>query len=70
MKTPEKRLRLWVTRRDEPDVDRLVELVLNIAEARYQAQVNGKPDPYEPPPSDQATARSTSAEGAGRGTVE
>ena len=70
MKTPEKRLRLRVTRRDEPDVDRLVELVLNIAEARYQADVNGEPDPYGLPPSDQATAHSTSAAGAGRGTVE
>ena len=39
-------LRLRVTRRDEPDLDRLVELVLNIAEARHRAYLNGEPDPY------------------------
>lgn len=38
-------LRLRVTRRDEPDVDRLVEWVLNIAEARHVAYLNGDPDP-------------------------
>lgn len=45
-------LRLRVTRRDEPDVDRLVEWVLNIAEARHRAWLSGDPDPYGlPPPS-------------------
>jgi len=39
-------LRLRVTRRDEADVDRLVEWVLNIAEARHRAYLNGDPDPY------------------------
>jgi len=43
-------LRLRVTRREEPDVDRLVELVLNIAEARHRAYLNGEPDPYGLPP--------------------
>ena len=33
-------------RREEPDVDRLVELVLNMAESRHRAYVNGEPDPY------------------------
>jgi hypothetical protein len=45
-------LRLRVTRRDEPEVDRLVEWVLNIAEARHRAWLSGEPDPYGlPPPS-------------------
>lgn len=39
-------LRLRVTCREEPDVDRLVEWVLNIAEARHRAYLNGEPDPY------------------------
>lgn len=39
-------LRLVVTRRDQPDMARLVEWVLNIAEARHRAWVNGQPDPY------------------------
>lgn len=39
-------LQLRVTRRVEPDVDRLVEWVLNIAEARHRAYVLGEPDPY------------------------
>ena len=43
-------LRLRVTRRDEPDADRLVEWVLNIAEARHRAWLNGDPDPYGLPP--------------------
>ncbi len=34
------------TRRDEPDLARLVEWVLGIAEARHRAWVNGEPDPY------------------------
>lgn len=43
-------LRLRVTRREQPDVDRLVEWVLNIAEARHRAYLNGEPDPYGLPP--------------------
>lgn len=39
-------LRLRVTRREEPDVDRLVELLLNIAEERHRAYLAGDPDPY------------------------
>lgn len=39
-------LRLRVTRREEPDVDRLVELLLNIAEGRHHAYLAGDPDPY------------------------
>ena len=39
-------LRLRVTRRAEHDVDRLMEWVLNIAEARYRAYLAGEPDPY------------------------
>ncbi len=47
-------LRLRVTRREEPDVDRLVDWVLNIAEARHRANLNGDPDPYGLPPPDLA----------------
>lgn len=43
-------LRLRVTRREQPDVDRLVEWVLNIAEARHRAWLAGEPDPYGLPP--------------------
>ena len=39
-------LRLRVTRREEPDV----EWVLNIAEARHRAHLTGEPDPYGLPP--------------------
>lgn len=39
-------LRLRVTRRDEPDLGKLIEWVLNIAEARHRAWVAGEPDPY------------------------
>jgi len=78
MTTPERDLRLRVTRRAEPDVARLVELVLNIAEVRYQAHVNGEPDPYGLSPPDQLTAHrpATPAAPTGsdpegvRGTVE
>ena len=33
-------------RRDEPDLGKLIEWVLNIAEARHRAWRDGKPDPY------------------------
>ena len=38
-------LRLRVTRHDEPDLGKLIEWVLGIAEARHRAWVNGEPDP-------------------------
>ena len=46
MRTEDRRLRLRVTRRDEPDLGKLIEWVLNIAEARHHAWLNGEPDPY------------------------
>lgn len=57
MKGDARDLRLRVTRRDEPDVDRLVEWVLNIAEARHRAHVNGEPDPYGLPLPESVAAR-------------
>ena len=57
-------LGLRAHRQDEPDVDRLVELVLNIAEARHQAYIEGEPDPYGlpvPSPRVQAHTRSPRA---------
>lgn len=44
-----KNLRLVVTRRDQPDRAKLVQWVLNIAEVRHRAWVNGQPDPYALP---------------------
>jgi hypothetical protein len=46
MNSSARNLRLRVTRRDEPDLTRLVAWVLGIAEARHRAWVNGEPDPY------------------------
>ena len=46
MKTEDQRLRLRTTRRDEPDLGKLIEWVLGIAEARHRAWRDGKPDPY------------------------
>ena len=46
MRTEDRRLRLRVTRRDEPDRAKLIEWVLGIAEARHRAWINGEPDPY------------------------
>ena len=46
MKTEDQRLRLRTTRRDEPDLGKLIEWVLNIAETRHRAWLNGEPDPY------------------------
>jgi hypothetical protein len=54
-------LRLRVTRRDDPDVDRLVEWVLTIAEARHGAYVNGEPDPYGLPLPESVAARDDGA---------
>lgn len=45
-------LKLRVTRRDEPDLGKLIEWVLNIAEARHRAWLNGDPDPYGLSPPD------------------
>lgn len=53
-------LRLRVTRREEPNVDRLVEWVLNIAEARHRAHLNGDPDPYGLPPAEPVPPRGRS----------
>ena len=46
MRTEDQRLRLRVTRQNTPDLSKLVEWVLNIAEARHRAWRDGKPDPY------------------------
>ena len=46
MRTEDRRLRLRVTRRDEPDPGKLIEWVLNIAETRHRAWLSGEPDPY------------------------
>jgi len=42
-------LRLRAVRRAEPDVRKLVEWVLNITQARYDAHLAGEPDPYDLP---------------------
>lgn len=52
MRSEERNLRLRVTRREEPDLRKLIEWVLNIAEARHRAWLNGEPDPYGLPPPD------------------
>ena len=58
MRGEDRSLRLRVTRRDEPDLGKLIEWVLGIAEARHRAWVNGEPDPFGlPPPDDLASAR-------------
>ena len=41
---PNLRLRVW--RRDEPDLHWLVDLMLNVAQARHRACRAGEPDPY------------------------
>ena len=46
MASETRKLRLRVTRRDEPDLGKLIEWVLGIAEARHRAWVAGEPDPY------------------------
>ncbi len=42
-------LRLRAVRRAEPDMRKLVEWVLNITQARYDAHRDGQPDPYDLP---------------------
>ena len=46
-------LRLLAERREEPDMRKLVEWVLNIAQARYDAHRAGEPDPYDLPAPDE-----------------
>ena len=50
MRGDERNLRLRVTRREEPDLGKLIEWVLGIAEARHRAWASGDPDPYGLPP--------------------
>ena len=45
-------LRLRTIRRAEPDMSKLVEWVLNITQARYDAHRAGEPDPYDLPAPD------------------
>ena len=57
MRGDERNLGLRVTRREEPDLGKLIECVLNIAEARHRAWLDGEPDPYGlPPPEGLASA--------------
>lgn len=49
MEDATKNLKIVVTRRDQPDITKLVQWVLNIAEARHRAWANGQPDPYALP---------------------
>lgn len=46
MERNERDLRLIVTRREHPDLGKLIDWVLNIAEARRQAWQRGETDPY------------------------
>lgn len=58
MRSDGRNLRLRVTRREEPDLGKLIEWVTGIAEARHRACLKGEPDPYGfPPPEDLASAR-------------
>ena len=45
MKIKDRHLRLRVMRRNEPGLGKLIEWVLNIAEARHSALLDGEPDP-------------------------
>lgn len=49
MEKSERDLRLRVTRREHPDLGKLVDWVLNIAETRHQAWHRGELDPYDLP---------------------
>ena len=51
-------LRLRVVRRAEPDMRRLVEWVLNMTQARYDAHLAGEPDPYDLPAPDELATES------------
>ena len=63
-------LRLRVVRRAEPDMRKLVEWVLNITQARYDAHRAGEPDPYDLPPPEELTAESHDHSADGRDTME
>lgn len=63
-------LRLRVTRRAEPDIRRLVEWVLNMTQARYDAHRAGEPDPYDLPPPDELATDSHDHTAGGRDTME
>jgi hypothetical protein len=52
MRSDDRNLRLRVTRREEPDLGKLMEWVLSIAEGRHRAWLDGDPDPYGLPPPD------------------
>ncbi len=52
MASETRNLPLRVTRRDEPDLGKLIEWVLGIADARHRAWADGEPDPYSLPPPD------------------
>ena len=64
------RLRLRVTRRVEPDMRRLVEWVLNITQARYDAHRAGDPDPYDLPLPDELAANLHGGSADTRDTME
>lgn len=57
-------------RRSEPDVCKLVEWVLNITQARYDAHLAGEPDPYDLPPPDELAADSHGGSAGSRDTME
>lgn len=58
MRSDERNLKLRATLREEPDLAKLIEWVLGIADARHRAWVNGDLDPYgRPPPEGLASAR-------------
>ena len=63
-------LRLRTIRRAEPDVRKLVEWVLNITQARYDAHRAGEPDPYDLPPPDELTTESHDPSTGERDTME
>lgn len=63
-------LRLQAVRRAEPDVRKLVEWVLNITQARYDAHLAGKPDPYDLPPPDELAADRLGPASDARGRIE
>lgn len=56
MERSKRDLRLRVTRREHPDLGKLIDWVLNIAETRHQAWQRGKPDPYGLPLPDELEA--------------
>ncbi len=63
-------LRLRVVRRAEPEMAKLVEWVLNITQARYDAHLAGEPDPYDLPPPDALTIGGLDRVSDARGRME